>query len=67
MKKEDPQATITNTIEISSVDDFIENIEANGGKIIAPKMPMSVVGYAAYFTDTEGNIFGLVQTDTSTH
>ncbi len=67
MKRQNQQATVTNTIEIPSVDDFLNNIVANGGKIIAPKMPVPGVGYAAYFSDTEGNVFGLMQPDTSAY
>jgi predicted enzyme related to lactoylglutathione lyase len=67
MKRQNPQATVTNTIEIPSVDDFLNKIVANGGKIIAPKMPVPGVGYTAYFADTEGNVFGLMQPDTSAH
>ena len=67
MKRQNSQAAITNTIEIPSVDDFLNKIVANGGKIIAPKMPVPGVGYAAYFADTEGNVFGLMQPDTSAH
>ena len=67
MKRQNPQATVTNTIEVPSVDDFLNNIVANGGKIITPKMPVPGVGYAAYFADTEGNVFGLMQPDTSAH
>jgi hypothetical protein len=65
MKRQNPQATVTNTIEIPSVDDFLDNIVANGDKIMAPKMPVPGVGYAAYFADTEGNVFGLMQPDAS--
>ena len=67
MKRQNPQATITNTIEIQSVDDVLSKIVTNGGEIIAPKMPVPGVGYAAYFQDTEGNVFGLMQPDTSAH
>jgi predicted enzyme related to lactoylglutathione lyase len=63
MKRQNPQATISNTIEIPSVDDFLNKIVASGGKIIAPKIPVPGVGYAAYFEDTEGNVFGLMQDD----
>jgi hypothetical protein len=67
MKRENPQVTVTNTIEIPSIDDLLNNIVANGGQIIAPKMPVPGVGCAAYFADTEGNVFGLMQSDASAH
>ncbi len=65
MKRENPQATVTNTIEVPSADDFLSRVVAKGGKVVAPKMPVPGVGYAAYFQDTEGNVFGLMQPDTS--
>jgi uncharacterized protein len=65
MKKEGPQSGITNTIEVTSVDETVEKVVANGGEVLAPKMPVPGVGYAAYFRDVEGNVFGLMQPDTS--
>jgi uncharacterized protein len=53
----------TNTISVPSVDEFSSRILANGGKIIAPKMPIPGVGYFAYCQDTEGNVFGIMQAD----
>jgi hypothetical protein len=63
MKREDPQAGVWNTIDVPSVDEFVKKIEKCGGKIIAPKMAVPGVGYLAYFKDTEGNVFGIMQED----
>ena|SRR5437660_12432572 len=57
------QAGITNTIDVSSVDEFSKKIQSKGGKIIAPKMPIPGVGYFAQCMDTEGNVFGIIQFD----
>ena len=65
MKKEGPQSSVTNMIEVSSIDATVAKVTASGGKILIPKMPVPGVGYAAYFRDKEGNIFGLMQSDTS--
>ena len=54
---------VTDTIDVPSVDDFLAKIEANGGKTIMPKTAVPGVGYMAYFGDTEGNTFGLMQVD----
>jgi predicted enzyme related to lactoylglutathione lyase len=59
-----PSPTI-NTIGVSSVDEFASKITANGGKIIRPKTAIPGVGYFAYCQDTEGNIFGIMQSDDS--
>lgn len=54
-----------NTIDVSSVDEYVEKIVAHGGTVVAPKMAIPQVGYAAYCRDTEGNLFGLMQEDQS--
>ena len=38
---------------------------ANGGKIMMPKFPIPGIGYQAYCQDTEGNLFGIHQSDPS--
>lgn len=62
--EEGPQGTI-NTIGVPSVDEYIDKITAAGGKITVPKMAIPTVGYLAYFTDTEGNTFGIMEEDES--
>ncbi|HBI05359.1 MAG TPA: glyoxalase [Paenibacillaceae bacterium] len=52
-----------NTINVPSVDDYIEKIINYGGKVIAPKMAIDQVGYLAYCEDTEGNLFGIMEMD----
>jgi len=51
------------TVDVSSLDETITAVEANGGAIALPKMPVPTVGWLAYFKDTEGNIFGAMQAD----
>ena len=65
MRRMDPQMTTVNSIDVQSVDDFAAKITANKGKIVVPKMAIPGVGYIAYCQDTEGNIFGIWQDDTS--
>jgi uncharacterized protein len=55
-----PQSVIS-TIMVSSIDDTIDKIQENGGKILVPKMEVPKVGMLIYFQDTEGNIFGAMQ------
>jgi len=59
----EPVKVLVNTIGVPSVDDFIKKVEAAGGKIIAPKMPIPGVGWFAYCIDTEGNLFGIMESD----
>jgi predicted enzyme related to lactoylglutathione lyase len=61
-----PQA-IVNTISVPSVDDFVRKIQAAGGKIIQPKMPIPTIGYFATCRDTEGNFFGIMESDPKAH
>lgn len=51
------------TMEVPSVDDYSKKILDHGGVVALPKMPIPGVGWLAYFIDTEGNIFGLMQND----
>lgn len=46
-------------IEVSSVDETLRTVEAAGGTTVTEKMPVGDMGFAAYFTDTEGNLMGL--------
>lgn len=53
------------TIGVSSIDESLEKIKDNGGKILMPKTPVPGVGYSASFEDTEGNLVSLMQEDPS--
>ena len=51
------------TIEVSSVDDSLEKIAGNGGKILMPKTSIPGIGYSANFEDSEGNLVGIMEND----
>jgi predicted enzyme related to lactoylglutathione lyase len=53
------------TVDVPSVDDAIAKITSHGGTIALPKMPVPGVGWLVYAKDTEGNIFGALQSDRS--
>ncbi|MFZ0183401.1 MAG: VOC family protein [Nitrosotalea sp.] len=59
------QISITNTIEVPSLDEYTSKIASKGGQVLLPKMPILGVGYFATCMDTEGNIFGMIQMDKS--
>ncbi len=65
MRRGNITAPVVNTIDVPSVDDFVAKITANGGSVVAPKMPIPGIGYLAYCQDTEGNMFGIMQSDPS--
>jgi hypothetical protein len=49
------------TISVANIDQAIRAIEANGGRLAAPKAHIPTVGTVAYFFDTEGNVAGIIQ------
>ena len=53
------------TVDVPSVDDAIAKIISRGGTIELPKMAVPHIGWLAYAKDTEGNIFGVMQSDHS--
>jgi predicted enzyme related to lactoylglutathione lyase len=63
MRRQQPGTGTVNTVDVASVDQSAAAIEKNGGKIVAPKMPIPGVGLLAYCQDTEGNVFGILQKD----
>jgi predicted enzyme related to lactoylglutathione lyase len=62
-KRMNPSATTVNTIDVPSVDEFVQKIEVSGGGVIASKMAVAGVGYLAYCRDPDGNTFGIMQAD----
>jgi len=54
------------TITVADIDKALRAIEANGGRIAAPKFHIPTVGTVAYFFDTEGNVAGLRQPEKTT-
>ena len=65
MRRQSPQHTVYNTIDVPSLDDFAKKVVAHGGKVAVPKTAIPGVGYMAYCQDTEGNTFGIMQEDRS--
>ncbi|MFW9965384.1 MAG: VOC family protein [Candidatus Sifarchaeia archaeon] len=64
MRQSQDDVTV-NTIDVASVEETVKKIKANGGEIIRPKQAVPGVGYLAYFKDTEGNLWGIMQSDTN--
>jgi predicted enzyme related to lactoylglutathione lyase len=53
------------TIDVDDVDAALAQIESAGGSVAQAKEAVPGMGWYAYFKDTEGNIMGLWQTDSS--
>jgi hypothetical protein len=64
-KRERAEEHTTNTIGVDSVDAYVAKVQESGGQILMPKHAVPGVGYMALCADTEGNVFGLMQEDTT--
>lgn len=51
------------TIQVDDYDAITAKIVAAGGKVATPKYALAGMAWQGYFIDTEGNTFGLHQTD----
>ncbi|MGZ8606400.1 MAG: VOC family protein [Actinomycetota bacterium] len=47
------------TIDVASVDEALQQVEAGGGTVVRPKTEIPGMGSFAYFKDTEGNTIGV--------
>jgi uncharacterized protein len=53
------------TVEVANVDDAVRAAVDAGGSIAVAKVAVPGVGWLAYVKDTEGNILGMMQTDSA--
>lgn len=51
------------TVPVSNLDDVIALVEANGGRVVEPKMPIPGIGWYATCAESGGLVFGLIQAD----
>ena len=49
------------TIDVAEIDSSVATVQASGGTVVVPKMPIPSVGWLVYCKDTEGNIFGIME------
>jgi uncharacterized protein len=50
------------TVDVDDIDKALAKVEELGGKTVRPREEVGQMGFAAYFTDPEGNLMGLWQT-----
>jgi len=62
-KRKHPQEPVVNYVSVDSVDKFADKIAKLGGKICMAKTAVPQMGYFAVCQDTEGNAFGIWETD----
>lgn len=49
------------TVDVVDIDAALATIGSLGGSTVTEKFAVGDIGFAAYFTDTEGNVIGLWQ------
>ena len=57
--------TTVNTVDVPVLDEATDRVESAGGKVLVPRTSVKGVGFVAYCADTEGNVFGLMETNES--
>lgn len=65
MRRQPEFPPTVNTIGVPSVDAFAKKVVAAGGSVVMEKRAIPGIGYQAYCRDTEGNLFGVHQSDPS--
>lgn len=61
MRREGVWAHPIITIEVDDIEAALKRVEELGGTVARGSLPVGPIGFAAYFTDTEGNLMGLFQ------
>ncbi len=49
-------------VDVDSIDATLEQVGGMGGSTVVGRTPVGDMGFAAYFTDPEGNVVGLWET-----
>jgi predicted enzyme related to lactoylglutathione lyase len=62
LKRSTPGEQPVIVIQVPSIDEYLKKIPSSGGKVILAKMAVSIFGFYARVTDTEGNVIGLWET-----
>ena len=62
MKRNMPGQPVANYVNVKSIADFLDKLQANGGSVVMPQREIAPgMGSFAVFRDTEGNMMGLYQ------
>ena len=65
LPRHSPGQPCVNTIMVPDLDASLASVTAHGGKTAMPKMAVPGVGWLAYCSDPDGNMFGMMQADTA--
>jgi uncharacterized protein len=58
---DNPVSAFVCTIDVDDIDDVTKKVVEAGGNVVVEKRDISGTGWSCYCKDTEGNIFGLMQ------
>jgi predicted enzyme related to lactoylglutathione lyase len=62
MKRQGPFASPNLVIDVENIEAALKAVTDAGGSTVQERMTVGEMGFAAYFTDTEGNLVGLWET-----
>jgi predicted enzyme related to lactoylglutathione lyase len=62
LQRQSPITSPVLTIDVDDIEAALATIGELGGSTVRGKEPVGDMGFAAYFTDSEGNLVGLWQT-----
>ncbi|WOF17072.1 VOC family protein [Methanoplanus sp. FWC-SCC4] len=60
-KKDMITDSVINTVSVLSLDDSIKKVREAGGELMTEKMEIPGIGHHIYCRDTEGNVFGILE------
>ena len=54
-----------NYVDVESIDEYLDKVQAAGGSVVQPKIPIPGIGHIAICNDTDVNPIGFYQNDES--
>ena len=63
--RENTTPPVVNTIDVKNLDEALKKVVNSGGTISVDKMSVPGIGFLAYCLDTEGNLFGMMESNMS--
>ncbi|HEY5876478.1 MAG TPA: VOC family protein [Ilumatobacteraceae bacterium] len=61
LQRQDPVTKPVIVVQVDDIDATLKQVGSSGGSAVSEKLTVGEMGFAAYFTDSEGNLMGLWQ------